>query len=233
MGNRPLILLALLTVATAILLGGRRSSAAAASEPTSNSAPPPAAAPTPPASHPSEALSDESVAAFSFGIVGTKHDFTQGGKIARDMCLPCHMPHISAAQVPLLERAAPTTQPLRPYQTIYGALDSSSLLCLSCHDGVVAPDVYAGPHAATWQETAAGARTAGRRSISHPIGVLYPNIARQYQPASAVTADGLIELPGGRVQCVSCHDPHNTRRHEKMLVKSNERSRLCLACHRL
>lgn len=215
--------LSLLAVVTATLLGGWRA-AADAGEPR---------AAVSPASQPAAPLDDESITAYSFGIVGTKHDFTQGGKFARDLCLPCHTPHISAAQLPLLERAAPTTQPLRPYQTFYGTLDSSSLLCLSCHDGVVAPDVYAGPHAATWHETAAGARSGGRRSISHPIGVAYPSIDPNYHPAATVTADGLIDLPGGRVQCVSCHDPHNTRRHPGMLVKSNERSRLCLSCHRL
>jgi predicted CXXCH cytochrome family protein len=40
-------------------------------------------------------------------------------------------------------------------------------------------------------------------------------------------------LPGGRIQCVTCHDPHNSGRHEGMLVKSNRRSRLCLSCHRI
>src|SRR5262245_26976683 len=24
------------------------------------------------------------------GIVGTKHDFSDGGRVARDLCLPCH-----------------------------------------------------------------------------------------------------------------------------------------------
>jgi predicted CXXCH cytochrome family protein len=48
-----------------------------------------------------------------------------------------------------------------------------------------------------------------------------------------VTADGRIKLPDGRIQCTTCHDPHNTQRHAGMLVISNDRSRLCLACHRL
>jgi len=33
------------------------------------------------------------------------------------------------------------------------------------------------------------------------------------------------------VECVSCHDPHNAAGFEKMLVMSNRRSALCLACH--
>ena len=49
----------------------------------------------------------------------------------------------------------------------------------------------------------------------------------------AKQADGAVKLPDGRIQCISCHDPHNTGRHAGMLVKSDHRSNLCLTCHRL
>ena len=45
------------------------------------------------------------------------------------------------------------------------------------------------------------------------------------------TATGTVTLPGGRVECISCHDPHNAAGEANMLVTSNARSALCLTCH--
>jgi predicted CXXCH cytochrome family protein len=65
------------------------------------------------------------------------------------------------------------------------------------------------------------------------VGIRYPQgSVEDYHPASAVRADGL-PLPEGRIQCVTCHDPHNAGGHAGMLQISNERSRLCLSCHDL
>jgi predicted CXXCH cytochrome family protein len=123
---------------------------------------------------------------------------------------------------------------VRAYQTALGNLNAASLICLSCHDGVVAPDVYAGQHAMTWSERSASGLDPGKvRLTSHPVGVPYPAGDPKYESASAVTSDGRIKLPDGRIQCTTCHDPHNTERHAGLLVRSNERSRLCLSCHRL
>jgi predicted CXXCH cytochrome family protein len=46
-----------------------------------------------------------------------------------------------------------------------------------------------------------------------------------------VTKTGRVRLPDGRIECVSCHDPHNTAGIDKLLVMSNRRSALCLTCH--
>lgn len=171
---------------------------------------------------------------FAGGLVGSKHDFTDGGRVPGDMCTPCHTPHITAAQAPLLVQRPTATQPVRSNRSAYGELDAVSILCLSCHDGTAAPDVYAGPHAMSWSDRSAGGVRAGRtRLTSHPVGAVYPTGDPTYHSPQVVTSDGHIKLPDGRVQCRSCHDPHNTERHAGMLVKSNERSRLCLACHRL
>ena len=168
------------------------------------------------------------------GLVGGKHDFTKGGLEGRGLCLPCHVPHLVDAPTPLLDRRTATTQPLRPYQTPGAELNGWSLLCLGCHDGVTAKAVYSSPHATTitsdltgWQFGAAGVR-------SHPVGIKYPLPAAmdKYNPPAAVEAAGL-PLPEGRIQCTTCHDAHNTDRHPGMTRISNERSRLCLTCHRL
>lgn len=169
------------------------------------------------------------VASYASGIIGTKHDFTGGGQAERGLCLPCHTPHITSAEAPLLTQRG---GPVRPFPGVDVELDASSLLCLSCHDGLLAPDVFAGSHAATGLPPAEAG--GPRRSLrNHPLGVRYPDGDAKYQPRTFAEAEGGIKLPGGRVQCVSCHDPHNTARHAGMLIRSNERSRLCLSCHRL
>ncbi len=168
------------------------------------------------------------------GIAGTPHDFTRGRTGSLDLCLPCHTPHITAAQAPLRVARPPAGRPLQPYQMPGADLDSASLLCLSCHDGVVASDVYAGAHGAMWTDRTAAAGPVGRnRLTNHPVGTEYPLSDPKYHSPEAVSADGRILLKYGRMQCTTCHDPHNTNRHAGMLVISNERSRLCLACHRL
>ncbi len=65
----------------------------------------------------------------------------------------------------------------------------------------------------------------------HPIGVSYPAGRRGFRPMAFVQAEGKIRLPQGRIECVSCHDPHNASGAAKMLVMSNRRSALCLSCH--
>ncbi|MBL8880111.1 MAG: hypothetical protein JNG88_13415 [Phycisphaerales bacterium] len=171
---------------------------------------------------------------FAGGLVGSPHDFSRDGA-ARDLCLPCHTPHISATQAPLLiASGGATTQPARSYPTPAGSLDAASLVCLSCHDGTVARDVYAGAHAMSWSDLSGRSlRRDEVRVTNHPVGVKYPDGERAYHSAATVERDGRIKLPGGRIQCTTCHDPHNRGNHGSMLVISNDRSRLCLSCHNL
>jgi len=167
------------------------------------------------------------------GLVGSAHDFRQEVGEALDLCAACHTPHLSIARAPLLDHRATAAAPVRPYQARGVLLDDSTLLCLSCHDGVVAPDVFSFAHAVA-AATPLGTSWIGSGTLtSHPIGVEYPLVSGTYNSISAVTADGRIKLPNGRVQCISCHDPHNTHRIRGMLVGSNEGSRLCLSCHHL
>lgn len=165
------------------------------------------------------------------GLVGSKHDFSQEGKSGRDLCLPCHTPHLVGAPPPRLDRRVATTQPLRPFQSIDVELTGWSLLCLGCHDGVTAPDVYSSPHAVTVAGQLGNSRLGTRGLRSHPVGVRYPRPGEDYNPAAAVEAAGLL-LPDGRIQCTTCHNAHNTQRHPGMTRISNEGSRLCLTCHR-
>lgn len=170
---------------------------------------------------------------FLSGLLGSSHDFSQGGTQPADLCLSCHSPHITGLAGPLLDRRPATTQPVTQYFSGDVELDRASLLCLSCHDGVIAQDVFTSSHATSLAQQL-GSSQLGSQSLSgHPIGVKLPLASRTYRSIAEIKADGRIHLPGGRVQCISCHDPHNTGRHPAMLVMSNNGSRLCLSCHRL
>lgn len=170
----------------------------------------------------------------SSGIIGSKHDFTESGAVARDLCLPCHTPHVAAENAALRSGRPARSRSGPSAGTKEISLDSASLLCLSCHDGVIASDVYGGAHAMVWSDRSASGATPGMmRLSSHPVGIRYPEGTAGYHGAGVVTQDGRLKLPEGRIQCTTCHDPHNTGRHAGMLNKSNARSALCLTCHDL
>jgi len=174
---------------------------------------------------------DEPSDLYAGGLTGSKHDFSLSDGRWKDLCTPCHTPH----EPKLPDAAVPGAPPVRfvSYSADPTSLDRSSVLCLSCHDGVTAQDVFTGAHAVSWS-TPLGASTlpiSGR--VSHPIGIRMPLGDSTYRSPAEVQASGLVKLPDGRVQCISCHDPHNTDRHPAMLVQSNRGSRLCLACHRI
>jgi len=169
----------------------------------------------------------------AMGLIGSAHDFRRADGEPMDLCTPCHTPHVALHRASWRDHGGPVHDSIRPYHADGVELDDSSLLCLSCHDGVFASDVFSFAHAITPGRQLAGSWIGPGSLTSHPVGVRYPHSEGRYHPASIVTADERIKLPGGRVQCISCHDPHNTRRMGGMLVSSNEGSRLCLACHDL
>jgi len=175
---------------------------------------------------------DAAAAPFRLGLLGSAHDFGRGDDDPRDLCLPCHAPHLPGSPRAILEPEQRSGAILPTYDSAGIELDRASLLCMSCHDGVVATDVFTSAHATRLASQLGNERVGYGGLVGHPVGILYPAAREKYNTLAAVEAAG-IALPGGRIQCTSCHDPHNTGRHEGMLVFSDERSRLCLTCHRL
>lgn len=171
------------------------------------------------------------------GLEGSKHDFSREEWSGGELCAACHAPHRQEAP-----KAAPLWNPNADLTRRFGTpLDkktskaqpgSGTLSCLRCHDGTVASD--AAPKAKAKRAVNAqhpGAFTAGHETSEHPVGVSYPAFGKGFHPAPSVTAKG-IPLPDGRVECMSCHDPHNEAGVKHMLVTSNARSALCLTCHK-
>jgi predicted CXXCH cytochrome family protein len=187
-------------------------------------------------------------------IVGSPHDFR--GYIwerSGEICTPCHAPHTTKRLPAPLWNHELSTQTYVMYATIRSPTpgeavgsqpDGMSKICLSCHDGIVAADVYAG-------NTRSSAHFFGKDLIgsvptnSHPISFIYDTAlaAKEgdlYDPSTkpsgltgstrTINADMLFLK---RLECSSCHDVHNTKAvpGTKLLVKDNAGSALCLTCH--
>lgn len=182
-------------------------------------------------------------------IVGSKHDFSTQAwntSVGSQICIVCHTPHNASLVVtdaPLWNHGTTaTTYTLYASSTLNSTMsqpDASSKLCLSCHDGTVALENYGtttnGTHFIT------GDHNLGNGlNNDHPVSFTYD--------AALSTADGGLKNPatalsglggtiaqnmlfGGKMQCASCHDVHNTAGQPSLLVKSNSISALCLTCH--
>lgn len=204
-------------------------------EPLANTPPTPAPAVVEPLNS-EESVVKERIAAVTHGVMGGKHDFSSLTGRPGDVCSACHVPHVQAVR-PLkgegesfaLEfyRMGGQREVLVPDRFMPGP---TSLNCLSCHNGTVAPSTVGSSHVILSAHRA-GFEIGDFSTRDHPIGVLYPERKAGYKGRAALLATGRIPLPQGRVECVSCHDPHNAAGFEKMLVMSNRRSALCLACH--
>ncbi len=129
-----------------------------------------------------------------------------------------------------------------------------SLLCMSCHDGVVAMNAYSidsgsndGQGVVGEGGTLSGRSSGfdsgpGDMSNHHPMGFDYQAV----QTADAeIAATNTVLVPGGSVrisdvladgkmECVTCHDVHNTANQanaERFLWRTNDYSNFCLTCH--
>ena len=172
------------------------------------------------------------------GIEGSKHDFSDKPWAKGETCGACHTPHQSDPP-----KAAPIWNPTVDLSWRFGttALTTSNQrtvpgrgtqMCIRCHDGTVASSTIANVKRDRFVNSFNSGRfSSAHNGTDHPVGIAYPQLDKQYQPAATVVAQGTVVLPSGRVECVSCHDPHNGAGEAKMLVTSNARSALCLTCH--
>ncbi len=127
---------------------------------------------------------------------------------------------------------------------------STSLLCLSCHDGSVAINSYGNPSQPASSQSGGGGLIGAMYVIGkdnylgnhHPIGFDYDAVAavdteiRSADSATLGTAgtvrDHLYGPGNVKMECGSCHSVHNkANTGERLLWRSDEASRLCLTCH--
>ena len=178
------------------------------------------------------------------GISGTSHDFSGAGwNTAGEICAVCHTPHNADSTVTPLwnHELSNANYTLYSSPTFEGPVQPpgrASKLCLSCHDGTVAVDNFGGT-------TNGGSFITGDALIGTDLSNDHP-ISFTYDDALATTDGGLFPpsttnsglggtidqdmLFAGKLQCASCHDPHNNT-NGNFLVMSNLASALCLTCH--
>lgn len=205
-----------------------------------------------------------SVGVASATIVGSSHDFSLLGASnftstnEDQVCIFCHTPH-GASAAPLWNRTldaagytmydSPTFN-ASPKPT---APTGVSLLCMSCHDGVSAINVvvnYAVNNPILMSPNAIGdlsyppwsdPNLTKDLANDHPVSFVFD--------AALISADAAggpaklqlpistdpIKLFNSKLECASCHDPHEegslAAGTVPFLRKSNQASGMCLTCH--
>ena len=114
----------------------------------------------------------------------------------------------------------------------------SSKLCLSCHDGTVAVGLTVTKGLIPTSGSVAAADVLGTNlSTSHPVSMVPVDdgsLATSLFTSPASTKDPAVKLVAGKVECITCHDPHVPRNDPAVpmfLARSNASGALCLACH--
>lgn len=173
-----------------------------------------------------------------------------------EVCVYCHAPHGGSVDGELWNRRTPTG----PYEMYDGGTNmildpqpsGNSLRCLSCHDGTIGLDVVANTPATfsgpTWGVTiddCEGCHSGGNPDggvdwegvwfdtdlrRQHPVSIIYdPTLDPGFRSVAEVESAGL-PLFDGRVQCMTCHDPHTQEFRPFLRISAAGRA-LCLACH--
>ncbi|MFQ5529856.1 MAG: cytochrome c3 family protein [Gemmatimonadota bacterium] len=189
----------------------------------------------------------------NLSILSGGNDPTSGNVLVDygEICVYCHTPHGGAVEAPLWNRAFGSG----PYQMYTSAtLDMTqdtdptgvSAACLSCHDGTIGLDVITNaPNSFTGSipTTTVGTNTMdGNENLGtdlrndHPISVVYdPAVDPAFNTQASIEAAGLKLFTdptsaGNKVQCASCHNPHNDT-NSPLLRIDNGSSDLCTTCH--
>jgi predicted CXXCH cytochrome family protein len=197
-------------------------------------------------------------ASAAFGaIAGSDHDLSALGASTMSSCQYCHTPHnaLTSVDAPLWNKTL-TTATFTYYGTTAAGSDpgdpgAASRICLTCHDGTLSMgDVITGSSTIlTGANITAGKLSGGDNFVgtdltdTHPVGVVYDStlasgIAGLSSTVSTTTGQvngKLWKIYGGgngtgKVECGSCHDPHNQTAGQQPFLKSTL-STICSDCH--
>jgi len=181
------------------------------------------------------------------GLAQSAHDFSTQGWGTTGICQPCHTSQNASSELPVvLWSHELATGPYTVYDSptmnaTTGQPDGVSKACLSCHDGTVALDSFAGSVGTT--AMTGPAKLGTDLSNDHPVSFTYNNAlvaadGELHSPTTqasglggTIASDMLFGTGNNRMECASCHDVHNAANLEFSLLKSNARSALCLTCH--
>lgn len=175
------------------------------------------------------------------------HDFSAQGWGTTEICRPCHNSQNASVSLPVVlwdhepSASAYTVYASPTLDAVIGQPTGVSKACLSCHDGTVASDSFAGS-----VRTAAmigHANLGTDLSNDHPVSFTYNDAlaaadGELHSPSiqssglgGTIASDMLFGGDNTRLECASCHDVHNASNQKFLLVKSNEASALCMTCH--
>jgi predicted CXXCH cytochrome family protein len=164
-------------------------------------------------------------------------------------CLYCHAPHSGVGGNTPLWNQKLSTSTYTPYASstyvqkgsVQPTLGGASSLCLSCHDGTIAPG-----------QTVAYGKVAMKGGMktpdvfgtnlqgSHPFSLVLPMKDSPDLVASLVasgkTADttSAVHLVNGNIECTTCHNPHVQSTDKvslNFLVRDSSSGQMCLSCH--
>ena len=178
-------------------------------------------------------------------IVNSVHNLSVSGpgNIKADseseICIFCHTPHNSSPRTPLWNKQETgiiyTLYSSSTMQSAPGQPDGTSILCLSCHDGTIALgnvlsrdiDIEFSGGITVMPDGTTNLMTD--LSDDHPVSLLYNSsvAASDGELVDPAGLTGPVKLRNEKMQCTSCHDPHNDMLG-KFLVVSNQYSDLCL-----
>ena len=196
------------------------------------------------------ALLSLAVAPAHAAVATTKHNLSVSGpgpvKAASEgeICVFCHAPHNTSPSGQLWNRrvgASYTPYTSSTQKSVAGQPNGASLLCLSCHDGTIALGEVRNRASTIGMAGGVTMLPAGNTllgtdlSDDHPVSFVYDAALANLRgelanPATLVMPSKVRLDAGGRLQCTSCHDPHDDT-NAKFLVVPNTGSILCNTCH--
>lgn len=190
--------------------------------------------------------------AIGASITESPHDFRSGGWSGGRICVSCHTPLDSGADLSVALWGGDGTSSYRLYgspatEATRLSPSGNSKLCLSCHDGAVATDRSS---SATGSWLIPALKSVENTLLNHHAvsfvydGEIATPYGRLFDPGARTVTIGTGEqsrtgtiasvlLYDRRMECSSCHDVHNTFTvGTKRLVKASTDGRtICLACH--
>ncbi|OHB33718.1 MAG: hypothetical protein A2X84_02800 [Desulfuromonadaceae bacterium GWC2_58_13] len=169
--------------------------------------------------------------------IGATHGRTQandGSQFGADeICIFCHTPHSATALGPLWNRAEPDNMgsfPLYNSSSLkikdipaaqYNTTDypnGASKLCLSCHDGVTGIGTLLDRTITMNRETMSDVPTSTTfdpvidLELTHPVSFVFNDtVETALLGKASIPTDPDLRDSQERVQCTSCHDPHDDR----------------------
>jgi hypothetical protein len=172
------------------------------------------------------------------------------------ICIFCHTPHNATAQRPLWNRLDTTASfklyssrtlvidnPATRGKSNYGTLNGSSRLCMSCHDGQTALGAVVSVPSAI-ATVGGGLPVFSRISSHHPVSFNYDaNVIADIESLKGA-GEYQYPIPGtygvkldhqGRVQCTSCHDPHQDKSTDGLIpfAVGGTHDQVCQECHKI